>query len=361
MSKNNVILVMDWLDEYAGSEQIAKYLNEQYTFSKVYCLINIMPESSLKKIFGEKIPEIETTRLRYFKKYFRYFLPLFPYFLKDIKIKEKNSLIISVTHCVVKGIEFDSSSNHVSYLVARNLKYVWEEKDLYFVGVRKLFSFIIHYLRKFDIKMSQKPNKLISVSNFVSNWAQTKYRREVYTLNPPVNIDDFNLCEFKDDFYVSVGRLEPYKRYDILIDAFNENKKKLVIIGDGSLMKELKQKAKENIKFKGYLFPEKSKKYLEKAKGFVFCGKEDFGIALLEPQICGTPVITYRAGGALDTVVEGITGVFFDNQDSTSLISCIEKFETMKFNPHEIHNHAKKFSVESFKEKFSIFIKENVG
>jgi glycosyltransferase involved in cell wall biosynthesis len=354
MKKKTAILVMDWLDDYAGSEQVVKYLHEEYNFDKVYTLIHIMPKNNFERIFGvNNNVNVKTSPLQVFGKYFRFALPLFPAFLKHLKVKEENALIISVTHSVVKGINFPKSSNHISYLVARNLKYVWEEKSLYFTGFKKIFSFIIPSLRKYDIEMSKRPTKIISVSNFVSNWASEKYKREVTTINPPVNIKDFEYQEEKEDFYVSVGRLEPYKRYDLLIDAFNKNKKRLIIIGDGSLRKELEKKAKTNIEFKGFLFSEKSKVYLKKSKAFVFCGKEDFGIAILEAQVCGTPVITFKAGGALDSVIENKTGVFFKEQTVSSLNEAILSFEKIKLNSNEIREHSLNFSVENFKESFN--------
>lgn len=350
--KQPVILVMDWLDAYAGSEQVVKYLHEVYQFDKVYALTHIMPAKNLARIFGKNIPKIQTSPLQFLGKRFRFALPLFPFFLRKLKVTEENALIISVTHSVVKGIDFPASSKHLSYLVARNLKYVWEEQALYFKGIRKVFTGIIPSLQRFDVQMSKRPTKLMAVSTFVAAWATEKYGRSVAVVNPPVNISDFEFEAKKEDFYVSVGRLEPYKRYDLLIDTFNENGKKLVIIGDGSLEKELRAKAKENIQFTGYLFPEASKNYLKNAKAFVFCGKEDFGIALLEPQVCGTPVIAYKAGGALDTVVENTTGVFFEKQSIRSLTAAITLFETRVFDPHKIRAHATQFSVAQFKEQF---------
>ena len=352
MKKKKTILVMDWLDAYAGSEQVVRYLHQIYEFDKVYTLINVMPPENIKKIFGETEIDIKTTSLRLFGDKFRFALHLFPFFLKQLKIKEENTLIISITHSVVKGISYPKSSKHVSYLVARNLKYVWGEKELYFKGVKKIASFIIPSIRRFDIKMSKKPTVIFSVSDFVSNWSMDKYKRNVLTINPPVNVDDFEYYDQKEDFYVSVGRLEPYKRYDILIDTFNNNGKKLIIIGDGSLLKEYKSKAKKNIEFKGYLFPEQSKEYLKKAKAFVFCGKEDFGIAILEPQVCGTPVIAYAGGGALDTVKENITGILFKEQSVASLSKAISRFETINFDYDLIRKHSLNFSVDRFKEKF---------
>lgn len=351
MKSKKTILVIDWLDVYGGAEKVAKYLHQEFQFDKVYTLVNVMSKDNLNQVFGENI-EIKTSFLQVLGKYFRIGLPFFPLALKNLKVQEEDALIISVSHSVVKGISYKKSSKHISYLVARNLKYVWEEKKLYFKGIKKMGMFIIPALRKFDIEMSQKPTKIISVSDFVTQWAINKYKREVITINPPVNVDEFEYFENKEDFYVSVGRLEPYKRYDLLIDVFNKNGKKLIIIGDGSLMKELKMRAKTNIEFKGYLFPDESKEYLKKAKAFVFCGKEDFGIALLEPQVCGTPVIAYGAGGALDTVEENKTGVFFYNQSVSSLEEAIHKFENLTFNYNYIRLRSLKFSVKNFKETF---------
>lgn len=353
MKLDKTILVMDWLDAFAGSELVVKYLHQLYNFEKVYVLTNRMPEENLKKIFGETPIIIKTSSLSFFGNNFRIALPFFPLFLKQLKIKEDNSLIISVTHSVVKGVNYKSNSRHISYLVARNLKYVWEEKDLYFKGIRKIGSFIIPFMQRFDVRMSKKPTAIFSVSDFVSSWALQKYSRNVTTINPPVNVSDFSFCKSKDNFFVSVGRLEPYKRYDILIDVFNKNGKKLIIIGDGSQMKDLKAIANNNIEFKGYLFPEKSKFYLEKAKAFVFCGKEDFGIALLEPQVCGTPVIAYGSGGALDTVIHNETGILFNNQTESSLTKAITLFEKTEFNYDTIRKHSLNFSVDIFKEKFN--------
>ena len=352
MKLDKTILVMDWLDAFAGSELVVKYLHQLYNFEKVYVLTNVMPVENLKKIFGKTPIIIKTSSLSFFGKKFRIALPFFPLFLKQLEVKDDNSLIISVTHSVVKGVNYKSNSRHISYLVARNLKYVWEEKDLYFKGIKKIGSFIIPFMRRFDVRMSKKPTAIFTVSNFVSSWALQKYSREVTTINPPVNVSDFSFCKIKENFYVSVGRLEPYKRYDILIDVFNKNGKKLIIIGDGSQMKKLKEKAKNNIEFKGYLFPDKSKIYLQKAKAFVFCGEEDFGIALLEPQVCGTPVIAYAGGGALDTVKENITGILFEEQSIESLSKAISRFETINFDFDLIRRHSLNFSVDRFKEKF---------
>lgn len=356
LNNDTNILLIDWLDVYGGAERVVKYLDEIYHFDKVYTLVNVMPKEPLRLMFSNKNIIIKTSILQIFGKNFRFALPLFPLALKSIKINDKNALVISVTHSVIKGVEVSNKSLHISYLVSRNLKYVWEEKDLYFKGYKKLFSFIISPLRNFDIRSANKPNALIAVSKFVANWAIEKYQKEINVIYAPVNIDDFEMQENKEDFYVSVGRLEPYKRYDILIDAFNKNGKKLVIIGDGTLINELKAVANKNIQFKGYLFPDKSKAFLKSAKAFIFCGKEDFGIALLEPQACGTPVVAFGEGGALETVLENKTGIFFYKQTSDDLLAAIKKFESLSFQASFIRTHAENFSVQNFKKNFIEYV-----
>jgi len=346
------ILVIDWLDAYGGAERVAKYLDQVFVFDEVYTLVNIMDPNKIREIFTREHIKINTSFLQLLGKRFRYALPLFPLAIHSLRIKDKNALILSVSHSVAKGIPFDPSSKHISYLVARNLKYVWEEKPLYFYGIRKFFLFTIPYLRNFDIQASKKPDKLISTSRFVSKWAKEKYNIDSGVIYSPVDIDKFTFQEKKSDNYITVGRLEPYKRFDILIDAFNRSKRKLIVIGDGSQRRELERRSESNIEFKGYVETSEINTYLKSAKGFVFTGKEDFGIALIESQVCGTPVISFSAGGALESVIDNRTGVLFKEQTWQSLNTAIDKFEKTGFDPNEIRKHALQFSVENFKDAF---------
>ena len=352
MNKTKNILVIDWLDAYGGAERVVKYLDEVFKFDEVYTLVNVMTDKNIHQIFSKKNIKIKTSFLQVLGNKFRYALPLFPIAIKSINIKHKNALIISVSHSVAKGISYDSSSKHISYLVARNLKYVWEEKPLYFFGIRKLFLFTIPYLKSFDINSSKKPDKIISTSKFVSNWAKDKYNIDTQVIYSPIDINKFTFEKNKDNYYVTVGRLEPYKRFDILIEAFNKNGKRLIVIGDGSKRKELELKSESNIEFKGFLETNMINEYLKKAKGFVFGGKEDFGIALIEPQICGTPVIAYAAGGALETVINKKTGILFNSQTSKSLNDAIILFENTFFDADIIRKNAVQFSIENFKSDF---------
>ena len=346
-----VALVVDWLDAYGGAERIVKYLNEIYHFEEVYTLVNIMPKDKLNLMFDKGV-DIKTSPLQVFGSHFRKFLILFPWALSKLKLSKDIDLVISVPHSVVKGFNSEGK-DHVSYYVARNMKYIWEEKNLYFTGFKSVFNIALPYLRRNDIKMATNPSLTISISHFVKKWAIDRYNIDIPVIHSPVDISNFSLIEEKENYYVSVGRLEPYKRFDILIEAFNKIDRKLIIIGDGSQYKSLKNKASNNIEFKGFLESDEINKIIGKAKAFVFAGKEDFGIAPIEPQACGTPVIAYGAGGTLETVKEGETGVFFKEQTSESLIEAIHIFDSMSFDAKEIRRNAERFSIERFQKEFS--------
>ena len=349
--------IVDWLDKYAGSERVIKAINETMDFNYYYSLVNIMTKEDLQKTFDTPSPKIKTTYLQYTGKYFRYFLPLFPFFSKQLTVAKECKLIISSSHAIAKSISSENAL-HISYFQARNLKYIWEEQNLYFTGIKSLLKIFIPYLQKFDLEASKKPDYIIANSTFVQDWIKTTYNRESIVIHPPVDIETFTCYIDKEDYYVTIGRIEPYKRFDIIIDAFNKNGKKLIIIGDGSQKNILQNKAKDNIVFTGYLTHHEIKDYLSKAKAFVYTGLEDFGIAPVEAQACGTPVIAYGKGGVVDTVINGETGIYFNNQTEQSLNQAITTFENFQFNYQFIANHAKQFSTEIFKLKFKTYINE---
>jgi glycosyltransferase involved in cell wall biosynthesis len=354
------LLVVDWLDKYGGAERVIKSLNNIFDFDYCSTMINIMDEKDLNKIFHNKNINIKTTLLQYFGNKFRFLLPLFPYFIKSIKVEDDVSLIISSSHAVAKYV---SSKNvlHISYFQARNLKYIWEEQGLYFSGIKKIFKVFVPYLQKFDLEASKKPDYIVANSKFVQKWIKDTYYRESTVIYPPVDVDGFDFIENKDDYYVTVGRLEPYKRFDIIVDAFNElNDKKLIVIGDGSQRKVLQKKSGGNITFTGFLEKSEVNKYISKAKCFIFAGIEDFGIASVEAQACGTPVICLNQAGTAETSIDGITGIHFMEQNFESLLEAVEKFEknSDSFEPKKIRANALRFSKERFEKEIKEFVEE---
>ena len=354
------ILVVDWLDKYAGSERVINSLHKIFKFDECYTLVNIMCKEDLDKTFNGNIPKINHTLLNLFGKRFRYFLPLFPYFIKGIKLPQDTKLIISSSHAISKYVT-SQGALHISYFQARNLKYIWEERNSYFTGIKRIFKFIIPYLQKFDIEASKKPDFIISNSKFVQSWVKSRYGRDSVVIYPPVDIDSFGLETKKESYYVSVGRLEPYKRFDIIVKAFNVLKdKKLIIVGDGSQREYLKNLSNSNIEFVGFLDKIAISNYVSRAKAFVFMAEEDFGIAPVEAQACGTPVICLGRGGTKETIVDMQTGVYFYNQNVHELIDAINKFEINidKFDPIAIRKNALKFSKERFEADIKSYVEK---
>jgi len=354
------VLVVDWLDKYTGSERVVKALYNVFKFEECYTLVNIMSTHDLRKIFGDNIPPIKSTKLSFFGKRFRYLLPLFPYFIKTIRPDPDTDLIISSSHAVAKYVTTDNAL-HISYFQARNLKYIWDEQDLYFNGIKKLFKIFIPYLQKFDLEASKNPDYIIANSRFVQQWIKDTYNRASTVIYPPVEVENFVFQPKKGEYYVTVGRLEPYKRFDIVIKAFNRLRdKKLIVIGDGSQREYLKSISEGNIIFTGFLDQREVSNYISKAKAFIFAAVEDFGIAPVEAQACGTPVICLGKGGTKETVIDMETGVYFMEQNVESLIDAINKFENNigVFDPKRIRENALRFSRERFEKEIKEFVEK---
>jgi glycosyltransferase involved in cell wall biosynthesis len=227
---------------------------------------------------------------------------------------------------------------------------------LFFGKLKYIIHPLIILLRRIDFKQAQRPDYIVANSNYVKNWIREKYNRDSIVIYPPVDLNSFQLNTVKEDYYIAIGRIATIKRFDIIIEAFNKNKKKLIIIGDGEQFEKMKEMASSNIEFKGFLESIEINKYVSKAKAFIQVGIEGFGIAPIEAQACGTPIIAYGKGGVLETVVDKLTGLFFDEQSVNSLLQAIEKFETMKFNPVLIRDNALKFSTEKFEEEVKNFV-----
>jgi glycosyltransferase involved in cell wall biosynthesis len=352
-------LVVDWLDRYGGAERVIASLENVFSFEKTYTLINVMTENDLIKIYKKKKREIIETPIRFLKNNFRFFFFLFHYSINKIVVDKDISIIISSSHAVAKGIQKSSKEQlHISYFQARNFNYIWDDNKLFFGNFSYLLEPIFSILRRMDIKQAQNPDYIVANSNFVKQWIKEKYNREATIIYPPVDLSNFFLVEKKKNYYVSVGRIVSVKRFDILIETFKDLDFNLIIIGNGDNYEALKKKASNNVLFTGFLESNNVNEYISNAKGFIQVGVEGFGIASLEAQACGTPVIAFGKGGVLETVIEGKTGVFFKEQTAQSLKDAILYFETLKFNPKEIREHALQFSKERFESEIKAFVEE---
>lgn len=226
-----------------------------------------------------------------------------------------------------------------------------------------LARFLLHKLRIWDIRSSFGVDYFIANSQFIARRINKVYRRHAEVIYPGVAVTDFQLCENKEDFYLTASRMVPYKRIDLIVEAFAKMPhKKLVVIGDGPEFKKIKALATENICLLGYQSFDVLKEYMQKARAFVFAAEEDFGIVPVEAQACGTPVIAYGKGGCLETVVEGKSGVFFYEQSVRALCDAVDQFEKSKALSlaSEIRAHAEQFSSERFRAQIRKFVDEKI-
>jgi glycosyltransferase involved in cell wall biosynthesis len=214
------------------------------------------------------------------------------------------------------------------------------------------------------LRTAERVDYFIANSQFVRERIKRIYGRDAHIIYPPVDVNRFSLNEKKENFYLVVSRLEPYKKVNLIVEAFTKMPdKRLVVIGDGSQMKKIKEIAGRNIEILGYQKDEVVKEYMEKAKAFIYAAEEDFGIVMVEAQSAGTPVLAYRKGGASEIVLEGVTGLFFDSQTPDAIIEAIKKLERSydKFDFKEIRKNSLRFSIERFRKEFKEFVDKVLG
>jgi len=350
-------LVVDWLDKYGGAEKVIQALEANLNFNEIHCLVNIMNTAELNKMFPKK-QTIKSTFLQNFGSKFRFLYPVFFKVIKQLKISEDVNLIVSSSHSVAKGVKKSNENQiHISYFQAPNSNYIWQDAPLYFKRFYPLVEWILPVFRRWDYNDAQNPDFIICNSRFVQNWVKKNYNRDSIVIYPPVALHDFPLKEVKQEYYVIAGRMATIKRFDLVIEAFNSNKKRLIVIGDGDELQHLKSIAtSSSIEFLGFQSVDVLSNYLQNAKAFIQMGVEGFGIAAIEAQSCGTPVMCYKKGGIIETVNDYKTGLFFEEQNVESLNKCIETFEKVTWNYNEIHEHAQQFSEKKFHENISQFI-----
>lgn len=367
-----VAVVHDWLVIYGGAERVLEHILDMYPQADVFSLIDFVPDNQRHFLRGKKPVTSFLQNLPGAKQHYRKFLPLMPFAIEQFDLSQYD-LIISSTYCVAKGVLTGPNQVHVSYCHSP-MRYAWDHYHEYLremnleKGFKSWFArWQLHKIRTWDVRSNNSVDHFVSNSKFVSRRISKYYGRESVIVNPPVDTSIFKLNSEKEDYYVAAGRFVPFKRLDIVAEAFKSMPdKKLFILGDGPEMEKIKSKAGPNTVFPGFLPAAEVYQYLSKAKAFIFPSEEDFGIVPVEAQSCGTPVIAYGKGGALETVVPiGIpntapTGMFFHEQSAASIIQAVQDFEThiSKFTPEKIHNHAQAFAIPKFKEKFQIEIEK---
>jgi glycosyltransferase involved in cell wall biosynthesis len=357
-----VAIVHEWFTTLGGSEFFVKSIHSLYPDADFYALV-AEPET-LKKL-GIDTAKVKTSfiqRLPFGVKKYKSYLPFFPLAVEQFDLR-KYDLIISSSHAVAKGVLTNSSQVHVCYCHSP-IRYAWDLYHQYLneSGLDKgikgaIAKYFLHRVRIWDIISSNRVDYFVSNSNYIGKRIKKVYNRESTTIYPGTAVNEFPLVTKKDNFYFTCSRFVPYKKINLIVEAFSAMPdKKLIVIGDGPDFAKVKALAKENVTLMGYQPFSILKDYLSRSKAFVFAAEEDYGLVPVEAQACGTPVIAYKKGGVIETVVEGLTGVFYNDQTVDSLKEGVQKFETLTFDPLIIKSHTQKFSLERFKKEFSTFI-----
>jgi glycosyltransferase involved in cell wall biosynthesis len=355
--------VHEWLTTIGGSEKVLEAIYQLYP-SPIYTLL-----ADKKNLQGSGFEnaDIHVSRIQRFPfatKMYRRYLNYFPFEIEQFDLSQYD-MVISSNHCVAKGVLTNAHQIHVCYCHTP-MRYAWDQyhQSLNDSGFSKgIKSHIarkaLHKIRLWDVVSANRVDHYIANSKYIANRIEKTYRRRADVIYPPVDVDRFTLCTDKQDFYLAVSRMVPYKNIGFIVNAFSHiPKKKLVVIGDGPEYKTIKSHAPKNVELLGYQPDSVLNDYLGKAKAFIFAAEEDFGILPVEAQACGTPVIAYGRGGALETVTHGISGILFADLDIESFIDAIRIFERQEkaFRPDSIRNGVKKFSVNRFKEEFKSYI-----
>lgn len=360
VSDVDLAFVHDWLPVYAGAERVLEQMIRVLPQAAIYSLIDFLPEGQRAFLQGKEVTTSFIQRLPFAESKYRYYLPLAPLAVEQFDLTDYE-VVVSSSYAVAKGALTSAEQFHVSYTHSP-IRYAW---DLYFQylregglerGVRSaLARMILHYVRLYDASTTNRVDFFIANSKNVARRIWGTYRRRAAVVYPPVDTESFALHIDKDDYYLTMSRLVPYKRIDLIVQAFSAMpKRQLLVIGDGPEYDRIAAQAGPNVTMLGYQPDEAVQHYMQRARAFVFAAEEDFGIVPVEAQACGTPVIAYGRGGALETVVAEETGFFFDRQTPQALQEAVRAFEHVRhdLDPVRIRQHAERFSAERFRTEF---------
>ncbi|TCW00206.1 glycosyltransferase family 4 protein [Biostraticola tofi] len=358
-----IAIVNEWLSVYAGSERVLEQLIKCFPEADLFAVCENLSDDDRFFLQGKAVKTTFIQKLPFSKSKYRNYLPLMPLAIEQLDLSSYD-LIISSSHAVAKGVLTGPNQLHISY-VHSPIRYAWDLQHQYLresnliTGMKAfMVRYFLHRIRIWDYRTSFGVDYFISNSRFIGKRIKKIYGRTSDIIYPPVAVNDFELTEKKEDFYLTASRMVPYKKIDLIVEAFSKMpNKKLVVIGTGPDFDKIKKIATPNIELMGYQKFSKLKEMMQKAKAFVFAAEEDFGIAPVEAQACGTPIIAFGRGGALETIVDGRTGIFFSEQSCESLIDAISRFENnSSINPQDCRANAMRFSEERFRAEITEFV-----
>ncbi len=345
MSK--IALVHDYFVQMGGAERVAEAMHDSFPSAPMYTTV-ALPKGLPNGLRTADIRTSPLQNLPSLERRFRHYFMLYPFAVENFDLSEYD-LIFSSSSGYAKGVRRRRNAIHVCYCHTP-MRWVWRYDDYVaregFGGAaRAALPYLLWGLRKWDLRASRQPNYYIANSRLVAQRIKKIYGREAFVIPPPIDVQRFQMANEVDDYYLVLSRLMPYKRIDLAIEACKRTNRRLVIIGDGPDRQRLEEIADDRIEFLGRQPDKIVNYYAARCQALLFPGEEDFGMVPLEVNAAGRPVIAYRGGGALETVVENVTGVFFDQQNGHSLAEAIEKFEGLSWRQETLRQHAEKSSL----------------
>lgn len=353
-----IALVHDYLNQFGGAERVVAALHEIWPQAPVYT--SMYDLKKMPPIFRQM--DVRTSfmqRLPFIFNLFKYYFLLYPLAFERIDLSGYD-LIISSSSAFAKGVKIRPGQLHICYCHTP-ARFVWRYEDYLkresIPDFLKFFlPFFLEPIRKWDLQTSANVDYFVANSSNVADRIQKTYGRESVIINPPVEESFFKPSALTADYFLVVSRLNSYKRIDLVVEAFNKLDLPLKVIGDGPDRRKLQKIAGPNIEFLGRLPDQELAKYLAQCQALVFPGEEDFGIVPLEAMAAGRPVIAYQAGGAKETVVDGETGIFFNEQTPAALAQAVKRFQFETFDKKKLGAHAEQFNKEAFKQKIRSFV-----
>jgi len=358
-----IALVHDYLIQYGGAERVLECIAEIWPYAPVYTLI--YDEEKTHGIFkGKRIYTSFLQNFPYSRKNHRIFPPLMPPAIEQFDFSQYD-IVLSDSSSYAKGIITPPETLHICYCHTP-MRYAWDDCQKYIDEfgfpqiVKKIIPFLMNYIRVWDRMSADRVDEYIANSRFVAGRIKKYYKKDSIVINPPVDIEKFSIDDKKEDYFLMVGRLMTYKRFDIVIEAFNKLNWPLKIIGRGPDEKRLRKIAGPSIEFTGRLSDDELAKTYARAKAFIFPQEEDFGIVAIEAMASGKPIIAFRGGDIIEHAREGREALYFDEQTPEALTEVLQKFNPDNFDPHKIREKALPFERELFKAKIKNYVENSL-
>jgi glycosyltransferase involved in cell wall biosynthesis len=351
-----IAFVHEYLNQFGGAERVLQVLCAMFPEAPIYTLF-YDSEATGGVFEGREIRTSFLQKAPFISRYHRFFPLLMPLAVEQFDFSDFD-LVFSISSSFSKGIITGPKTRHICYCLTPS-RFLWDDSQKFveefkYPGIiKKALPPLITYLRIWDREASHRVDDFIAISDFVRDRIKKYYLRDTEVIHPPVNVDRFRISDKVGDYFFMAGRLVSYKRFDLAVKVFNDLGWPLKIAGVGPEFNRLKKMAGKNIEFMGLISDEKLSDLYSSCRAFIFPQEEDFGITPLEAMASGRPVIAFRAGGVMETVKEGTTGLFFNEQTERSLKDALYRFKAMRFDPQACRSQAKVFDIEAFKEKIA--------